>query len=285
NYNDPAPGPGVPGSTQHPRPLQAIAPTLANMLEVSNVLSSNYNSLQVKLTKNFSNGLQFLATYAYAHALGVCGSTNFSSGCSPQNPDNRYADYGDSSYDVRHTVTLSGVYDLPVGNGKRFLSGESRIENLLLGGWELTGIFHYNGGVPYNLSVPFDLPNTGPQTLSVRPDYVAGLVQSFTGPTPGTITGFLNPNAFVLQPQYTFGNLGYNTLRSPAFWDQDAGLFKNFYFDREKYQLQFRSEYFNLFNNHNFGCVDSGLTDPGFGQARCMDQSGRIVQLALKFRW
>jgi Carboxypeptidase regulatory-like domain/TonB dependent receptor-like, beta-barrel len=287
NYNDPAPGPGEVGSASHPRPEQAIAPTLGAVSLNLNNLYSHYNALQVKVTRNFSNGLTFLASYAYAHALGICGSAGYNFSCSPQNPSDLQGSYGNSPYDLPQIFTFSGVYMLPFGHGMRFLPNASKAADAILGGWQLTGILTAatDYGSPINIGDPSDIANVGPRSNSERPNYVTGQTQYSTSPTPGTVSGFLNPSAFVVQPQYSYGNLGYDTAFGPSYYNLDAGLFKNFTFDSEKYRLQFRSEYFNLTNNHTFGCIGSTVTTPGFGVSGCTDQSARIIQFALKFFW
>ena len=284
NYNDPAPGPGVVGSAQHPRPEQAIAPTLGAVSLNLNNLVSHYNALQVKVTRNFSHGFTFLGSYAYAHALGICGATGYNNSCSPQNPNDIMGSYGNTPYDEPQILTLSGVYDLPFGHGMHFLPSANRVTNTLLGGWELSGIFHANSGPPMSIGIPSDIANVGPRSNSERPNYLGG-TQYSTTPLPGTLTGFLNPTAFAIQPLYTFGNLGWDTAFQPAFVNLDTGLFKNFTFDSEKYRLQFRSEYFNLLNNHTFGCFGTTVTTPSFSETGCTDQSARIIQFALKFFW
>jgi hypothetical protein len=285
SYNDPAPGPGVVGSAQHPRPEQAIAPTLGAVAANENVLISHYNGLQVKVTRSFSNGFTLLGSFAYAHALGICGAEGYNTSCTPQNPSDRYADYGNTPYDEPEIFTLSGVYELPFGHGMHFLSSANRATNALLGGWQLTGILTANKGAPMNITEASDIPNTGPITFDGRPSRVPGMPEYSTTPTPGTVEGFLNPNAFVVQPLYTFGNLGYDSTFAPNYINLDAGLYKNFTFDTEKYRLQFRSEYFNLLNNHTFGCIGTTFTTPTFGESSCTDQSARIIQFALKFFW
>jgi hypothetical protein len=287
NYNDPAPGPGEVGSASHPRPEQAIAPTLGAVSLNLNNLYSHYNALQVKVTRNFSNGLTFLASYAYAHALGICGSAGYNFSCSPQNPADLQGSYGNSPYDLPQIFTFSGVYMLPFGHGMRFLPNANKAENAILGGWQLSGILTAatDYGSPINIGDPSDIANVGPRSNSERPNYVTGQTQYSTSPTPGTVSGFLNPSAFVVQPQYSYGNLGFDSAFGPSYYNLDAGLFKNFTFDSEKYRLQFRSEYFNLTNNHTFGCIGSTVTTPGFGVSGCTDQGARIIQFALKFFW
>jgi outer membrane receptor protein involved in Fe transport len=286
NYNDPQPGPGVVGSAQDPRPEQAIAPNLGPVSAILTNDPSHYNALQVKLTRNFSHGFTLLGSYAWAHAEGICGSAGFNYGCSPQNPDDPMGSFGNSPYDEPQIFTLSGVYQLPFGHGMHFLSNTSRATDALLGGWELTGILSASSGGPMNISDPSDIANVGPRGLSERPNYVSGQTQYSTSATPGTITGFLNPNAFVEQPDYTFGNLGYDTAFAPGYSNLDAGLYKNFTFGPgERYRLQFRSEYLNSLNEHAFGCIGTTVETPSFGTSGCTDQSARIVQFALKFFW
>jgi outer membrane receptor protein involved in Fe transport len=295
NYNDPDPGPGVVGSAQHPRPEQAIAPNLGPVSAILTNEPSHYNALQVKVTRNFSHGFTLLGSYAWAHATGICGSAGFNDSCSPQNPNDPMGSYGNSPYDEPQIFTLSGVYMLPFGHGMHFFSSANKAADALLGGWQLTGILTANEGGPMNITDPSDIANVGPRGNYERPNYVTGQTQYSKSATPGTVDGFLNTNAFVEQPQYTYGNLGYDTAFGPNYVDLDAGLFKNFTFDSEKYRLQFRSEYFNLLNNHTFGCIGQTFSTPGFGVASCADQNnpsgnsgqggGRIIQFALKFFW
>lgn len=284
NYNDPAPGPGVVGSAAHPRPEQSVSPTLGPVSAILTNMPSHYNSLQVKVTRTFSHGFTLLGSYAWAHALGVCGSAGFNDSCSPQDPTDPMGSYGNSPYDQPQIFTLSSVYMLPFGHGMHFLPNASKASNALLGGWELSGIFTAHSGGPMNIGIPSDVANVGPRGNYERPNYVSG-TQYSTSPSPGTVTGFLNPNAFVVQPQYTFGNLGYDTAFGPGFSNLDAGLFKNFTFDSERYRVQFRSEYFNLLNEHAFGSIGTTLTTPSFGRSSGTQQSARIIQFALKFFW
>lgn len=290
NYNDPAPGPGEVGSAVHPRPEQAIAPTLGAVSLNLNNLYSHYNALQVKVTRNFANGFTLLGTYAWAHALGVCGSAGYNYSCSPQDPSNPQGSYGNSPYDEPQIFTLSGVYELPFGHGMHFLSNANKATDAVLGGWQLTGILTASTdfGGPLNITDPSDTANVGPRSNSERPNYVSGQKEFSTTPTPGTVSGFLNPSAFVVQPQYTYGNLGFDTAFGPSYVNLDAGLFKNFNLS-ERYRLQFRSEYFNLLNNHIFNGIGTTVNTPGFGVASgTVSQNGvsaRVIQFALKFFW
>jgi len=284
NGNTALPGPGTVGSPEHPRMEQQYTPSLGAVTLMLNRGTSNYNGLQVKLDKRFSNGLQATVSYAHSHALEVAGSGNFSHFTAPQNPACIYCDYGDSSFDYPHIFTASGIYQLPFGRGLRYASHMNRVLNVFAGNWELTGIYHYQSGFPYTVNIAFDNANTGPRSLEDRPNYLGGS-QTATPPAGNGTVGFLNPSAFQIAPQFTFGNLGYNTVRGPSFHNLDSGLYKNFPFNENKQSLQFRAEFFNLPNSHAFGCIDGTVRTPGFGQASCTQGAQRIMQLALKFYW
>ncbi|HVA01411.1 MAG TPA: TonB-dependent receptor [Terriglobia bacterium] len=284
NGNDPLPGPGVVGSPQHPRPEQQFAPDLGPVSLMPTLSSSNYHGLQVKLDKRFSHGLQALFTYTYAHALATPGAEGFNYNGAAQNSNCRYCDYGNSYFDLPHIFTATVIYDLPFGKGMQFGSHVNPILNAVFGNWETSGLFRANSGSPFTIGIPFDVANTGPRSLVMRPNYAGGS-QTAT-PAPGNaIVGFLNPSAFAIPAQYTYGNLGVNTVRGPGTYNLDAGLYKNFPIHEGKQSVQFRSEFFNLPNTHSFGCINGTLTTPGFGQAGCTQQAGRIIQFALKIYW
>ena len=173
---------------------------------------------------------------------------------------------------------------MPFGRGKPFLSDARGFLNQLVGGWEVTGIARYNSAMPVNVNFVFDLANTGvggPQ----RPDRILGQparVESLMAQDKSQ--GWLNPDAFRMPAQYTFGNLGRNTERGPAFANWDLGIFKNFPLHGEKQMLQFRTELFNAFNNVNMGAPGWGYYGTAnFGRTFSTQNRSREIQFALKF--
>ena len=245
NINSALPGPGDVGTDAHPRPY---GNSLGAMSMMSNSASSIYHSAQVKLEKRFSNGLQFLTSYAWGKELDMGGS-GFANSVAPQDPLNPGADRAPGIFDYRHIFTFSYFYQLPFGKGKQFLSGLGGPLNQIVGGWEMTGIVHYNTGGPVNVGMNQDVANIGPRSGGQRPNRV--------GPShklldPGDKTkGWLDPSAYATPELYTFGNLGRNTERGPGFGNWDWGLLKSFKLPGESNSLQFRAEFFNLFNNVN----------------------------------
>jgi hypothetical protein len=145
--NAPPPGPGVVGSPQHPRPYPQQNSVI---IESDNLSTSIYHSMQVKLEKRFSNGLQFMGSYAWAHYIDIGGAGN-SSASFPPDPNNIDADRASGAFDFRHIFTASYFYQLPFGRGRRFLPQVAVILNQLVGVLEVTGITHYNSGPPVNL--------------------------------------------------------------------------------------------------------------------------------------
>lgn len=291
NENDPLPGPGTVGQPGHFRPYQYADPNFGTYPTsggfgadsmMDNVATSAYNSLQVKIEKKFSNGLQFLASYAWGHYIDEGGS-GFSQSSAPQIDNNFAADRGDGTFDYRHIFTGSWVYDLPAGHGRRFLNNTNPVVTAILGGWEFSGITHFNSGGPLGMGVNVDVANIGQRSLAERPDLVPGQPQRTT-PSSGTdqTTGYLNKAAFATPAPYTYGNLGRNTARNLGEQNFDLGLYKNFPIHESKQSVQFRAEFFNAFNHVNLGGIDGTIEDTTFGSIGGTQNDSREIQFALK---
>ena len=303
NANDPPPGPGaicpdagpsvctaqaIAAGTVKIRPSYPYVPSLTSLSENVNVATSHYNGLQMKLDKRFSNGTQALVTYTWSHLLDTPSGDNYG-GTSSENDLCRYCDYGDSGQNYTHVFTAEWLGELPFGHGRRFGSSANWAEQAALGGWEFTGIYHFNSGFPINIGVPSDIANAGQRSNSQRPNYVGG-VQNLSNYTndpnnPGNGIRIINVNAYALPAQYTYGDLGRYSTTGPHFSNFDLGLFKNFPFREGKNSVQFRTEFFNAFNIHDFGgsnntCCEAN--NSSFGDTTSTQQSARIIQFALK---
>ena len=274
-YNTVDPGPGTVGSAQHPRPYNDLGP----MNTCSNTSNMAYEALQVKFQKRFSNGLQFLAFYVYGKEEDLAGASFGNSTFGAQNPNNARADWADGNYDIRHTFKASYIYQLPFGQGKRWLGRSNAITDGILGGWNVSGITTYHTGIPVNVSIPFDNANDGgtPQ----RPDYIPGFPARVISSSDRT-QGWLNPASYVVAPQYTFGNLGRNTARGPGLGNWDFSAYKDFKIHEGRQYFQFRGESFNLFNNVNFGNPGGTFGTSSFGVISSA-AAAREIQLGLKF--
>ena len=151
NINTCTPMAGTCGTAADPRPYGNQWGTMSNEADA---VSNEYNSLQVKVEKRFSNGLQFLSSYAWAHEIDIGGSSWAQSWeFAPQNPSNWAADRADGTFDYRHIWTFSEFYQLPFGQNKKYLSSAKGVLNQVVGGWQLSqcqplpnrrSIKHYN---------------------------------------------------------------------------------------------------------------------------------------------
>lgn len=240
--------------------------------------NANYHSLQVKADKRFARGLSFFAAYTFAKSIDN-GPAPFNLGRNnqrPQDPFNLDAERAVSSNDIRHNLVASYIYELPVGRGKRFLGDANPVVNLLLGGWQINGLFNIRSGLPVNVV------RSAPQGFQgLRPN----LVNDPTLSDP-TLDRYFDTAAFsttglaATQP----GNAGRNILRGPSFANLDFSTFKNIRLNRlrENAQLQLRFEFFNLTNTPHFANPNAVFGGGNFGRITGTVGNPRIIQFAAK---
>ncbi len=218
--------------------------------------TSNYNSLQAQVNRNFNRNLQFLLGYTWAHAIDdVSGPYD---GPPPQDINNLPGERGNSLLDVRHRFTGSGIYQLPFGRGQRFGSNISKLVDLATGGWQANAILTLQSGLPFNLTTPGNPGN-------VRPDVLGGIRTR-----PGETQHYIDRSNFSAVPMGESGvllrpgTLRRNAIFGPGTANLDFSLFKDFAI-RERATLQFRAESFNLFNHPQYLQPNGDLTSSGFG--------------------
>ncbi len=237
--------------------------------------NANYNALEVKLEKRFSKGLSFMAAYAWSKSID--GSTNDQGGGDgADNPFDLRSMRGRSNLDVGQRFVLSYGWDLPFGKGRQFLSGMPKAAELILGGWQLGGIYTLQGGFPFTPVIASDPHNIG-FAYARRPDVIGtGKVDECTAERCFNIADFRVPQPFVP------GNAGRNILRGPGINNWDFSLSKSFYF-REGMSLQFRTEFFNVLNNTQFLNPNANIELPTQGGRVFGARDPRIGQFGLKF--
>jgi len=251
---------------------------------------SNYNALQVKFERRFSKGLYVLNSFTWSKGIDnvsqVLEEPNGNTG-NPQSVYNIAADRGLSAYDEPINNTTSVVWDLPFGRGRAFAGNLPGALEAVIGGWTITGINTMRSGQTINLryspsaqaSVTANLPSfLG--GVALRPN-ISGSVLAPEGSR--TIDNYFNiSNVSIPSVNQPFGSAGRNIARSDAFYQLDFGLQKNFALPiTEVTRLEFRAEFFNLFNKTNFGAANSDRSSSGFGQIRSAAQA-RQIQFALK---
>ena len=282
--NQPVPGPG---SSIDAVQARRLYPDFGETAEGGPGANSNYNSLQVQLTKRMSHGLNFIAGYTWAHQLtnneGEEGG--YADGGSGLGQDDNHPgeEYGNGVNDVRHRFTFGGVYDLPFGSGKRFAAGGGRALDTLVGGWEFAPNFQWQTGFYWTPLAGEDVANV--TTGAARPDRLCN------GNFPSnkrSVSDWFDTSCFstttldALKNAGTprFGNSGRSIIEGPGIFSLDFGMYKDIKLT-ERYKLQFRGEFFNGFNNVNFGGPSTSLTSGNIGVITSASD-GREIQFALK---
>jgi hypothetical protein len=273
NLNQPDPGPGA---VANRRPYFALAPLAATVNLRDSSQWSIYHALQMKLQKRTANGLWLLATYTWAKALDDAASS--------YNTKNwEGVVRGPANTDFRHNVTASAVYELPVGKGRKFGSGMNSLMDAIVGGWQVNGINTFRTGLPSTATLSSGLATSTVNTGGAnRPDQVAP-TELPSGQR--SIYQYFNIAAFVspANNSFRFGNAGRNTVRGPSLSNFDFSLFKNFKI-REHIKLQFRGEFFNVFNHPNYGqpATQVGAATLGTITSLAANATMRQSQLGLK---
>ena len=190
----------------------------------------------------------------------------------PENVLCRRCDRSSSDQDARRSFSIFSVYELPLGNGRRFLAQPGWLQ-VLASGWELSGIVGGRTGLPVNITVDRSasaLPdgNSGNQ----RPDYVQGaLLTPAQGLSPSL---WINPAAFAVPANKTWGNLGRNAFRGPALWQVDTAVQRRISWG-ERVALELRGECFNLLNRAQYGNPLADISAPAsFGRITSLVNTG-----------
>jgi hypothetical protein len=238
------------------RPL----PDFGEFNQKANHGNANFHSLQVSLKRPITSGWMWETHYMWAHALSDNG---FGAGEYPhiENYSCIKCSYSSSDIDVRHSLSVNSVYELPFGPGKRFLTAGG-VAGKLLGGWELSGVATASSGRPIDILVDrssSDLPDG--VTRNQRPDLVPGMS---IYPANQTINNWFNLAAFAVPAPGTWGNVGRNIGRGPGYYEIDTALEKEMSIT-ERLAVKFRAEAFNLLNHPTYGDPASDISSGSFG--------------------
>jgi hypothetical protein len=265
-------------------------PQYSNILQASFVSNSNFNALVVVARKRTSHGLSLTASYELSKSLDDNSSFFATDGATATYADsrNRKLDYGLSSFDTRQRVIASWVYELPVGPNRAVLGSTHGFLGQLAGGWMLSGITSYRSGFPFTVLASSFTDYTGlnrwtPATgfcdrVDLRPG-VTVVHTDMSNPDDA-----FDPSGFAFPRAGRVGNVGRNTLIGPHFVSQDFAVLKDFPI-RERQQIQFRAEFFNLFNHANFMLPENHLDQIGAVGKISDAYDPRLIQLALRFQW
>jgi hypothetical protein len=235
-----------------------------------NEFHSRYNSLQARYEQRFVAGLTLLNSFTWGQALDNASSTLEANTPDPQDANNLNADYGQSDYNLPLTNVTTLVYELPVGKGKRYLGRSNSLVNAVLGGWQISGVNTAQGGTPFNLTyTPAGANQVSPMLTQnwrgenlYRPNLVSGVPYIVKTKLANGYVQYVNPAALTIPSTYTtgssgaipsspFGNLPKNYGRTPKFYETDLDFNKRFNTPLERMKVEFRSEFYNIFNHTN----------------------------------
>ncbi|MGA9447563.1 MAG: TonB-dependent receptor [Candidatus Sulfotelmatobacter sp.] len=251
------------------------APGLGSLLMESNS-NSNYNSLQATLNKRFSHGLQMLLSYTWSHSIDDYSGSDVSDiTVTPGDLVNQQRNYGNSDFDRRQRFVASYLYNLP-----DVYRGGSAFGKKLLDSWSLSGIVTLQSGLPFSIygedtlfaATTGDLAPGRTVASAIKGGNVADRLNEYFD-----TSAFVSPSAFG-----DFGQLGRNIIRGPKQINTDLSIMKLIPVT-ESQRLEFRAEFFNLFNNVNFANPVNIQSSYNFGQIATTTTGPRVVQFALKY--
>jgi hypothetical protein len=258
-------------------------PQVQNLYIVGNRSHSTYDGLQLALSRRLDHGFYFQANYAFSKALTdqLPGQSYTNDYRDVHNP---HLDKTLSPYDATHVVLMNGIWEIPVGHGRTFLSNSGRLVDSVLGGWQLNGIFNFSTGRPMLITTNrFNLN----QTVASNPNFSGGFNNLGTVNKGGSLVTFITTQqaaAFTNPGPGSPGTLADYAFHGPGFSSIDASLFKKFPLFNERMQLQFRAEFFNVVNHASFQSPPSTSLniDSGSFGVLTSDYSPRVGQFALK---
>ena len=241
---------------------------------------ASYNSLQTKFSRRMSHGLSVTGAYTWSKNIAVNDWLS--------DPRNSKSDRGPWSNDLRHNLVVSGVWQVPVGSGRRFLNVKG-VRNQVLGGWQLGSMARVRTGFPFTPTVSIALLNDSSHVTQNRPDRLCN--GTISDPT---VFNWFDKKCFAFPVEPTTpgaelrqGNSGYDILRGPGAFSMDSNLSKTFPL-RERIRLDFRAEFFNILNHPMFAMPAAVIAQNGNNtpaQITATTSLPRIVQFALKLRF
>jgi hypothetical protein len=262
---------------------------------LGNDFRSWYHSLQVQVTKRFSQNLSVVGSYTLAKSIDSSSTDNL--GAQVADPFNLRQERGRSDWDRRNSFVVSWLYSPLVHSSSRWTRG-------LINGWTFTAIQTVQSGLPITFWEGQDVALDGTQNSQQHAELAQGATDStitLSHPNRNAfVNDFFNASAFVNPnnlPPGTYGNSGRGLISGPGFANTDFSVLRDFPFG-ERLKLQFRTEMFNLFNQVNFSLpnsyANSALVNPNgtlsnggtFGQIQStVSGTGRQIQFALKLLW
>jgi hypothetical protein len=271
NPNEVQPGAG----TQASRRLIPQLSNVSTIIQCDPINKSSYNSLQTKLLKRFSGGLQFLASYTFGKSLDYGPSAASGGGAVGVGQTVTRMDLwrGPSGFDVKHRFVLSYVWELPFGNDQRWANGG--LAGAVLGDWQFSGIVTLATGRPFTVLLNTGVNNQAPSWPNRLGD---GKLDNPTADQWFDIADFAAP------PPNTYGDSGRGILYAPGQKTIDVSLAKRIPL-KQRFNLQLRADAFNLLNSPQFGFPNANIGSPTAGRITTTVGDNRQMQFAAKLDW
>jgi hypothetical protein len=283
----------LPNGTPYYPTTTLPTPSVANTTSWVSQGSSSYNAAEVDLRRNLAQGLQVRVNYTYARNLddGSAWNTSVSANTPAfvEYPNRPSLDWGPAATDIRNLAAINATYDLPLGNGHRFLAGLSPGANKAISGWTLSAIATFESGFPFSPQLGYNPTGSGDSRNPVRPNINPNFTGSLYthGTTAQRVAQYFNPNAFSTPVTGAVGNASRDSLTGPGYNDLDLSLTKNTQIT-ERVRTQFRAEFFNILNHTNLGTPSetvytaANTLSPTAGVITTAATT-RQIQLGLKF--
>jgi hypothetical protein len=274
NQSRPGTGPANPR-----RPLFPVAPDVGRVFYIDSRTNSHSESLIARLTKRYSQGVAFLASYTFGKTMEGQEGTVPGPFTFPMDAQNLELERAVASFDRTHRFAGSWSWELPFGRNRRWARDTGALANAIAGGWQLSGIASLATGTPFPISL--NTPVSGSNGFTERPDRIGG------GALPSgerSAARWFDVTAFRIPAVGTFGNAGRNILRSAGQVNFDISAMKAFQLS-ERFVLQYRAEFFNLFNTPQLGLPNGAIGAPGAGSITSTAGNNRQIQMALKLNF
>jgi hypothetical protein len=253
--------------------------------------NSDYHSLQVKMQKRFTGGASIGLGYTYSKLISSTDTlTGWLESTSADNwgvvdPNHLELEKSLSSNDVKNRLVISYVYDIPVGRGKKILADANRFTDEVIGGWGIEGITTFQSGFPLPIGGFNNL--NGDFGYGQRPAFTPGCDRTAKTSGPIATRQWFNPTCYVQAPEFSFGmQRNDSEVRAPGIDNWDTSIFKDFSVDKDgRVAVQFRTEFFNVFNRTQFGIPNLSVTGNNPAVDTSQANLPRLVQFALRLKF
>jgi Carboxypeptidase regulatory-like domain/TonB-dependent Receptor Plug Domain len=270
----------IPGqSTEANAQQRRVYPQFGFINSINSGVNSSYNAGQLELEKNIGYGLSFQTNFTWSRALNDFGPNGEPGGLATNTcACGRYFDYGPDAGDVNKVFRLSGNYAFPRAPFKG-------VAGRAVNGWNLSSITSWQTGFPFTVFSEEDnsFSSIGADRADLTVPNIKGALLSSGRSHAQLVNEWFNTAAFMPNQIGTYGDSGKDSLRGPRYFDTDLALLKTGAVTG-RLNYEFRAEFYNVFNNVNFGSPDAGLEDSNFGQISSAGDP-RILQMALKFKF